>query len=160
VNFGVGYKLPLGFRVEAEFGYAHYGLASVNPLSTDGTFPQLNGSRLSLQSGGSRDQYSGTVNAFYDLPRFGSITPYIGTGFGVFATNAETAIFTGPNVSKFTASGGSATNAGVVAEVGAAIAVAPKWDVVPSYRYQYLFTNTGAFPSEINIFKLGMRYSM
>jgi opacity protein-like surface antigen len=160
VNFGVGYKLPLGFRVEAEFGYAHYGIDSVSPLSTNGAFPALNGSRLSLQSGGGRDQYSGTVNAFYDLPRFGSVTPYIGTGFGVFATHAETGIFSGPGVSQFTQGGGSATNAGVIAEAGAAIAVAPKWDVVPSYRYQHVFSNAGAFPSETNIFKLGLRYSM
>jgi opacity protein-like surface antigen len=160
VNLGIGYRLPLGFRVEAEFGYAHYGLNTVSPLSTDGAFPQLNGGQLSLQSGGGHDQYSGTVNAFYDLQRFGSVTPYIGTGVGLFATNAATAIFAGPGVSKFTQLGGHATNAGIIAEAGASIAIAPKWDIVPAYRYQYQVSKSGAFSSDANIFKLGLRYSM
>src|ERR1700692_2690464 len=43
VTLGIGYKLPLGFRLEVEGGYSHYSAASVSPLSTDGTFPFLNG---------------------------------------------------------------------------------------------------------------------
>jgi opacity protein-like surface antigen len=160
VNLGIGYRLPWGFRVEAEFGYAHYRMDTVSPLSTNGAFPELTGAQLSLLSGGGRDQYSGTVNAFYDLQRFGSVTPYIGTGVGVFATNAATAVFTGPGVSQFTSLGGNTTNAGIIAEAGLAIALAPQWDVVPAYRYEYLFTKSGAWTNDANIFKLGLRYSM
>src|SRR5580704_13059196 len=31
INFGLGYKLPFGVRVEGELGYAHYSANSVNP---------------------------------------------------------------------------------------------------------------------------------
>ena len=68
LNLGVGYKLPGGFRTEIEAAYWRYYAASVSPLSTNGAFPLLNGNRLDLVSGGARDQYSATVNAFYDLP--------------------------------------------------------------------------------------------
>jgi hypothetical protein len=35
-----------------------------------------------------------------------------------------------------------------------------KWSVVPSYRFEKVFTNAGAFPNQANIFKLGLRYSL
>ena len=107
VNFGIGYKLPLGFRIEAERGYAHYSLASVSPLSTNGAFPALNGNRFTLQSGGGRDQYSAVLNAFYDLPISGWLVPYIGAGAGVNTTYAQTSTFVGPGGGpRFTEVGG------------------------------------------------------
>src|ERR1700679_2106472 len=35
-NLGVGYKLPLGFRVEGEIGYEHYAASSASPFSSNG----------------------------------------------------------------------------------------------------------------------------
>ena len=78
VNLAVGHALPLGFRVEAELGYAHYAVAGVSPLSSDGAFPELTGKRLALQSGGGRASYSATINAFYDLPVAGPVVPFVG----------------------------------------------------------------------------------
>jgi opacity protein-like surface antigen len=160
-NLGLGYKLPWGFRIEAEGGYAHYSAESVSPLSTNGAFPLLNGNRLELQSGGARDQYSATFNAFYDLPMFGQFIPYVGAGIGVNTVNSQDGHFAGVGgVPRFTQLGGSGTNAAVLGEVGMTITLNAKWSVVPSYRFEKVFTNAGAFPNQANIFKLGLRYSL
>jgi hypothetical protein len=69
LNLGVGYKLPYGFRAEVEGGYAHYVLTNISPMNDNPlVLPKLIGTRLNLMSGGERDQYSATLNAFYDLP--------------------------------------------------------------------------------------------
>lgn len=38
-NLGLGYKLPWGFRIEAEGGYAHYSAESVSPLKYQRSVP-------------------------------------------------------------------------------------------------------------------------
>jgi opacity protein-like surface antigen len=160
LNLGVGYKLPWGFRAEIEGNYSHYTVSSLSPLSTDGTFPVLNGSRLNVQSGGDRNEYGGTLNAFYDLPISASYVPYIGAGGGIETINADTVVVAGPGgVPRFTEAGGNATDAIILAEVGVTIALNEKWSVVPSYRFQHVFTNGSAFPDNANIFKVGIRYS-
>ena len=166
MNLGVGYRLPLGFRVEVKGVYSHYTLDTINPLSTNGAFPELNGTRLTLQSGGGCDQYSATLNGFYDLPLSGWIVPYLGAGVGVNYTNAETATFTIPSgfgvaaAGKFTQLGGSATNTVVLAEVGVTLTLDAHWSIVPSYRFEKVFTSSGEFPNQANIVKLGVRYSL
>ncbi|MFZ0423111.1 MAG: hypothetical protein WAL80_09575 [Xanthobacteraceae bacterium] len=160
LGLGVGYKLPWGFRAEIEGNYSHYTVSSLSPLSTNGAFPALNGSRLNVQSGGARDEYGGTVNAYYDLPMSVSYVPYIGVGGGLETINAETVTVAGPGgVPHFTEFGGNATDAIILAEVGMTIALNEKWSVVPSYRFQHVFLNSAAFPDNANIFKLGIRYS-
>jgi opacity protein-like surface antigen len=160
VNLGLGYRLPLGFRVEAEFGYAHYDTNTISPLNTTGAFPNLTGGSLALQSSGGHDQYSGTFNAFYDFSMFGRFVPYVGAGVGGFSNKSQAGYFTGPGVPLFTQFAGSSTHAGVIAEAGVAIGLDAKWAVVPSYRFQYQFTSSPATPNEANIFKLGLRYSL
>lgn len=160
INLGVGYKLPLGFRVEGELGYAHYSADSASPLSTNGAFPQLNGSGLALQSGGGYDQYSATGNAFYDLPIPGWVIPYVGAGFGVEHTDAQTGHFAGPGgAPRFTELNGSSTYAVVLGEIGVTIELDERWAVVPSYRFEHVFTTNNASPNDANIFRLGVRYS-
>jgi opacity protein-like surface antigen len=160
-NFGVGYKLPYGFRTEVEGGYAHNTPNSITPVNTNGALPALNGTELGLQSGGSHDQYSGTLSVFYDKPITGWIVPYIGAGVGMYNLIAETAYYTGPGgVPRFTQYGGSITNALLLAEVGATIELDPKWALVPAYRFEKAFTRSGEFPSNANIIKLGLRYSL
>jgi opacity protein-like surface antigen len=158
-NLSLGYKLPLGFRVGVEGGYAHYSAESASPLSLNGAFPLLNGSRLGLQSGGGHDQYSATFNAFYDLPVSGWIVPYLGGGVGVEYVNSQTGYFAGAGgAPRFTEGGSDSTNAVVLAEIGLAITLNAKWSVVPSYRFEKVFTDSGALPNSANIFRLGLRY--
>jgi hypothetical protein len=61
---------------------------------------------------------------------------------------------------KFTQLSGNATNTVVVAEVGVTVTLDARWSVVPSYRYEKVFTSSGAFPNQANIVKLGLRYSL
>jgi len=159
-NLGLGYRLPLGFRVEAEGGYAHYSIDTVSPLSTDGTFPTLNGSSFTPQSGGGRDQYSGKLNAFYDLPFSGWIVPYVGAGLGVYVNKSQTTVVISQSGSRLNMAGGSSTNSGVLAEVGLNIILDSNWSVVPSYRFEHLFTKSGAAGNDANILKLGFRYAL
>jgi len=161
VFLGLGYRLPAGFRIEGELGYAHYASATVNPLSTDGTFPLLNGRTLSLQSGGGYNRYSAMVDGFYDFPRFGWAVPYVGLGVGAVYTQSQQAHFTSPDGTVgFTQFPGNSTHAAIAAEAGLAFALDPKWSVVPAYRFEHVFTTGNAFPNDANIFKLGFRYSM
>jgi opacity protein-like surface antigen len=158
LNLGVGYKLPFGFRAEVEGGLAYYTLAGISPLSTNGLFPALVGTRLNQISGGIRDQYSGTVNVFYDLPSFGRVVPYVGGGAGAEYLAAETGVFGGPGVPRFTQLGTDQTHAVVLAEGGVAVNVNSNWSVVPAYRFESALRASG--PSlNANIFKIGVRYS-
>jgi opacity protein-like surface antigen len=160
VDVGVGYRLPLGFRVEADLAYAHYRQNSVNPLSTDGTFPQLNGSRLTLLSGGGRDQYEAAALGFYDLPVSWPLVPYVGAGIGGANLVAEDGTFAGATgTPKFLVRGGSATCLTMIAEVGVTVALDDRWAVVPSYRFEHLFVPGNGLSDNGNIFKLGIRYS-
>jgi opacity protein-like surface antigen len=150
----------LGFRIEVEGGYAHYTTASASPLSTNGAFPTLNGSRLGSQSGGAHNEYSATFNAFYDVPVSDWYTPYIGAGVGVVGTNIQTGVFAGPGgIPQFTQIGRNATDALMIAEAGMTIKIDAKWAIVPSYRFEKVVTN-GTLPENNNIFKLGVRYSL
>lgn len=156
INLAVGYRLPLGFRVEGELGYAHYAASSDSPFSSNGVFPNLVGNRLGVVSGGDRDDYSATVNAFYDFALPGWVTPYIGAGVGAARDVVQTGIFAGPGVPKFTGRGGSQSFAVVLAEVGLNVAIGPRLAIVPSYRYEHGF---GKDPLDANVLKVGLRYS-
>jgi opacity protein-like surface antigen len=160
VYLGIGYRLPHGFRIEGELGYSQFMDATASPLSTNGVFPRLNGSSLSLQSGGENKQYAAMVNAFYDLPISGRVVPYVGMGLGGVHSQVSTAHFTNANNPVFTQLGGNATNAAIMAEVGLTVTLDPKWALVPAYRFEHVFTNSGAFTYDANILKLGFRYSM
>ncbi len=161
LNLGIGYKLPLGFRVEVEGGYSHYSAASLGPFTLQtNVFQPPTVIRLGLQSGGGRDQYSATFNAFYDLPLSGWIVPYLGAGAGINYLNAQTGYFGGSGgVPQFTQVGGSLTNVAVLAEIGVAITLNAQWAIVPSYRFEKVFTDSSNFPNNANIFKLGVRSS-
>jgi opacity protein-like surface antigen len=159
-NLGFGYKLPFGFRIEAEAGYAHYTYDSISPLNTNGALPALNGSRLESESGGGHDQYSGTLNAFYDLPIPGWFTPYVGAGIGVSSLDTQVGHFAGPGgVPQFTQAGGRSTDAAMLAEAGLTITLDENWSVEPAYRFEKTLTSGNQYPSNENIFKLGLRYS-
>ncbi|HEY1545523.1 MAG TPA: outer membrane beta-barrel protein [Xanthobacteraceae bacterium] len=163
VFFGVGYRLPHGFRIEGEFGYAHFMNATASPLSLNGAFPGLNGGTLSLQSGGGHSQYSAMVNGFYDVPfsMWGRVTPYVGAGLGAVVIDGQTAVFANANNTvRFSEGSTTGTRAALMAEVGLNVTIDPKWTFVPAYRFQHIFLPSGSLPYESNIFELGFRYSM
>lgn len=157
LNAALGYRLPMGFRVEAELGYLHYTDDTINPLSTNGAFPAYTGAKLSNPSGGDHDRFTATVNLFYDLPvTFAGITPYVGGGAGYFHGTAADAVFLTSTDRTFTVHGSTGDNALVLGEIGASYALTPKLSLVPAYRYEYFF---GTSAHSANILKIGLRYA-
>jgi opacity protein-like surface antigen len=137
LNLGVGYKLPYGFRAEVEGGYAHYVLTNISPMNGNPlVLPKLIGTRLNRMSGGERDQYSATLNAFYDFPGVAGLVPYVGGGAGGEYLTAATGIFAGPGVPRFTQFGSHATDPLLLAEGGMTFKANANWSVVPSYRFE------------------------
>ena len=161
VNLAAGYRLPFGFRVEAELGYQHYKTDTISPLSFNGEFPALNGTRLTNPSGGGHDLFTSTANLFYDLPvSFAGITPYVGAGAGYYYENYASAVFIDRFGGTFTQRGGNDGNAIVLGEVGASYPLTPSLSMVASYRYEHLFHASGdATTIAGNILKLGLRYT-
>ena len=159
VNAALGYRLPLGFRVEGELGYQHYLTDTISPLNTNGVLPAANGTRLVNPSGGAHDVFTSTANLFYDLPfNFAGITPYVGGGAGYYHASSTDAVFIDSLGGKFTARGGSAGNAVVLGEVGASYPLTPNLALVTSYRYEYFFRSSGPGYGG-NVLKLGLRYT-
>ena len=159
-NLGIGYKLPIGVRIEAELGYSNYSANAAYPVSPG--VASFNGRGLGLQSGGNFDQGTATANVFYDLPIAGRVTPYIGGGFGAALTGYQGSIFsstTGTITTGLNSPGGTVVYPVVLGELGLNIALNPNWTVVPSYRFQHIFSPSGAFTNNENILKLGLRYS-
>jgi opacity protein-like surface antigen len=158
-NLGVGYRLPHGFRAEVESGYAHYVLTNISPLNANPlVLPKLIGTRLNLMSGGEHDQYSATLNVFYDFPGVGRLVPFIGGGAGGEYLTAETGIFAGPGVLRFTQLGGHATDPLLLAEGGVTFKANANRSVVPSYRFEAALPANG--PSlNAHIFEIGVRFS-
>jgi opacity protein-like surface antigen len=159
-NLGLGYRLPFGVRIEAELGYAHYSANAAYPVTPGAAL--FNGRGLGVQSGGNFDQGTATANAFYDVPIPGRVTPYIGGGFGAALTGYQGSVFsstTGTSTTGLTSPGSTIVYPVILGELGLNIAVAANWTVVPSYRFEHVFTPSGAFTNNQNIFKLGVRYS-
>ncbi len=58
-----------------------------------------------------------------------------------------------------TQGGSSVVYPAILGEVGLSIVANAHWAIVPSYRFEHVFTAGNAFPNDSNIFKLGVRYS-
>lgn len=159
VSLGAGYRLPWGLRVEGEIDYAHFTTASVDPLSTDGAFPGLNGSKLSTNSGGGHNRYMATANVFYDIALPGSFIPYVGGGVGYARADGADAHFTETNGRAFTENGSTINDPVVLGEAGLTIRLTDRWAVVPAYRYTHIFNASGTVSENDNIVKLGVRFS-
>lgn len=154
VTLGLGYRLPWGFRVEGELGYAHYMTDSASPLSTNGAFPALNGTRLPRTSGGSHELFTATLDGFYDLPVPGRFVPYVGGGFGYYHAVGEDTTFG----HVFRQRGETGDNVVVLGEVGLTMKLDAHWSVVPAYRFEHLFAADHG-DANASLFKLGMRYA-
>jgi opacity protein-like surface antigen len=151
----VGYHLPLGFRVEAEFGYIHTSRDTTTTNTTAPGFAILNGTKFTSPNGGDMNFFTATVNMFYDFPvKFAGIVPYVGAGAGYYHLSADDVHYDTPF--RFTGAGGDTSNAVVLAEVGATVSLAPSLSLVPAYRYEHFFLNSSGFNS--NQFKIGLRY--
>jgi opacity protein-like surface antigen len=159
LDVAAGYRFDLddwgAIRTEAEFGYQSYAVDSV----------QLSGGIVRTDrfySGADQQRFSGTINAFYDLPVPGSIVPYIGVGVGV--QHGDDASGKGVGTSGTAANseitlvrylGSSGENGIWLTEAGFSIAVTDAISIVPAYRYVQTFEGT----QPTHILKLGVRYT-
>lgn len=159
LDVAAGYRFDLddwgAIRTEVEFGYQSYHLDSV----------QLSGGIVRTDrfyTGADEQRFSGTMNAFYDLPVPGSIVPYIGVGIGV--QHDDDASGNGVGTSGTSANSeitlvryiGSSGESGIwLTEAGFSIAVTDAISIVPAYRYVQTFEGT----QPTHILKLGVRYA-
>ena len=130
-----GYRFGNGIRLEAELAY---GRASVKSVSALG---------VSVSANADVDIVFGTVNAFYDISTGTIVTPYLGGGLGFAYQNGSGDL------------SGSETDFTAFGEVGAAIRVANKVEIVPSYRYLYIDNGGAGFDNfTAHVFKIGARF--
>lgn len=142
----VGYRWASGFRLEGELAYAQSELDG-------GT---INNTAFGLS--GDIDIFSGTVGAYYDFSRGTTLSPYIGAGAG-FATISSDAATVTANGSTLRLNGGSETKFTAFAELGVGIRIAPKTEIVPSFRYQYINTGENGFDdAKAGTLKVGLRF--
>lgn len=159
LTVGLGYRLMGGLRLGAELGYGHFSTSTLHPRTNTGTATMLNGSGVSTLSGGDNNLVTMTVAAYYDLPISQTVKPYLGIGGGWYHLDAGALYFadsSGANL--FSQSGVNSDNGMFLGEIGVSIAIDSRWSVVPSYRYEHLFTSSGP-AMDLNLFKVGARYN-
>ena len=158
VSAGAGYRLPAGFRVQAEFSYMRFATDHLDITQQLGAGAPVSG-RLNAASGGMHNRYLGTLETFYDLPLAGPLTPYVGLGVGVFHGDASDVIVVDGLGGHHSLRGGSATGAQVMAEFGLSYALAPGWSLGPAYRYVHEFA-AGSGPAEnLHVFSIVGRHT-
>jgi opacity protein-like surface antigen len=157
-NVAIGHKLPANFRAEIEAGYASYFRSKVNPQSA--SIPALDGSDFNRVSGGRFNNYSGTLNLFYDIPINDALAPYVGIGMGGVHRDLSRATYVSSGGTRFLVAGGSGNFGTALVEAGLSVDIGQNLSIVPAYRYSHFFSDTPQSGDEVaHIAKLGLRYS-
>lgn len=132
-----GYRFPNNLRLEGELSYGNT------------EYDRYGSSRL----GDDVDAYALTGAAYYDFATKTALTPYIGAGTGLvhqrFNRNA---------VAGLGGDNGSSTDLTAFGEVGVGYALGGGWDLVPSYRYQWINDGAqGLDDSTQHVLRVGLR---
>ncbi len=174
-----GYQFGLGrfgdLRAEAEFSFRDYQVGASEVRSRPGQiYGTVYNASITTLKGVDELRYAETVNAFYDLPRFGLITPYVGAGVG-YQEGVETPgdrlhayqTTSTPTPNEITGPAGS-TGGSFVRQVASSDGGQGTWQVegavslpltarlslVPAYRYTQGFHGHDG----INVMRVGLRY--
>lgn len=141
-----GYRFPNNFRAEAELGYGNTDLDSVK------------GRGGSANLNGDVDSFTATGAVYYDFATGSRYTPYAGVGAGI-AHQKLSRVSATINGATLTADGDSSTDLTAFGEAGVSINIAPKFDLVPAYRYQWINDGQdGLDDTTAHVFKIGLRY--
>jgi len=141
-----GYRFPNNFRVEGEVGYGNIDL---DRLKVGSTSAKLNGDV---------DLFTATGAVFYDFATGTRFTPYAGLGAGI-AHQKSSRVSATSGTTTVTANGDSGTDLTAFGEAGVSINIAPKFDLVPAYRYQWINDGESGFDdTTAHVFKVGLRY--
>jgi len=143
IGAGVGYKLPLGFRVDVTYNNrSGYDLSGSDPAGT--TFdPKTTANTVML-------------NGYYDLPfklADGKVTPYVGGGIGRSRNKVNNINWSDSPTSSGQIPGGSDTSTAWQLTVGADIRLTQNWVLDLGYRYTDLGdlkTNGGTTTGDFN----------
>lgn len=135
IGGGIGYKLPMGFRVDLTYNYrGGYDLRGSDPAGT--TFdPKTTAS-------------TGMVNGYYDLPfKIGErVTPYVGGGVGRSRNKVNNINWSDPPNFAGQVPGGSKNSTAWQLTLGADVRITRNWVIDVGYRYVdlgKLSTNAG-----------------
>lgn len=141
-NAAVGYRLPWNFHIEVEGGYTH---SSVNKLTVAGVSIPSSSADVNI--------WTGTLNAFYDIPTGTNFVPYLGGGIGAANERASNITIAGTNF------GGSSSSTHLLWQVEAGIGyqLSPQFTIRPAYRFQQI--DDGNPNTQIHVFKVGLQYN-
>ena len=162
-RFGLGRYGAL--RAEAEIGFRDYQTGTTTVVALPGQ--PLVGMLYTLKTTRGLDQqrYAETANLFYDLPRFGGLTPYVGGGVGYqegVSTSGDrlqtymvdTGLQTSP-VSTVHRNSSSADDGTWLAEAGVDVPLTKRLSLAPAYRFSQSFNAR----TPIHLMRVALRYS-
>jgi opacity protein-like surface antigen len=137
----VGYRFGQ-FRIEAEIGYARFGIGSVRTPAGTG---RLNGDMALL---------TGSAGAYYDLP-FQGVVPFLGGGVGFVHTDGSDIEVDPSEALVFD----KHTSLMLHGDVGIAVPVSANVELVPAYRYSWTRNGrNGLDDMSTHTFRIGLRY--
>jgi opacity protein-like surface antigen len=149
LNGALGYRFGNGLRIEGELGY---GRAGVHRLTGNGVRANFSDVDVNL--------YSATLNAFYDFETGTNFRPYLGAGVGAVHTRQSSGTASVPGVGTFNVGKDDSTDLTVLGEAGVNMVINQSWDLVPSYRFQWVDSSVnGSDDSFAHIVRIGLRYS-
>lgn len=121
LGIGVGYQFPGGFRADYTYGHrSGYDLKGKDPAGTSFDPKVQSDSHL--------------VNGYFDLPKWGSVKPYIGGGIG-WSRNKMDRIKWNDGGSSGVLTGGKKTDRAYQITIGAVFEPADKLKLDIGYRY-------------------------
>ena len=131
IGGGVGYRLPLGFRIDVTYNYrGGYDLKGTSPNNVKFD-PKTTANTVML-------------NGYYGIPYTiaGRVTPYVGGGIGRSKNKVNDINYSeaGPPPASGQVPGGSKTSTAWQLTLGADVRVTPNWVIAIGYRYSDLGT--------------------
>ncbi|HEX6957968.1 MAG TPA: porin family protein [Ferrovibrio sp.] len=142
---GAGYRFSNNFRLEGELSYGSHDYDSIS----------IGGASRGL--GGDRDLYALTAAIYYDIDTGTVLTPYLGAGGGLLYQNSGRPAATANGAT--VPGGDNSTDLTAFGEVGLSYKLSQRFDLVPSYRYQWINDNhAGLDDSDMHVLRLGLRY--
>ncbi len=167
IGFGFGYRFSPGFRADLTLDY-EWAAPFRGELEcvTCGTPPTL----YSIETA-NITALTLLANAYWDIGKFGNVTPYFGAGLGVAKLTTSSVAFTNPDLTTGTWTGASTWNFAWALMAGVSYDLSPTTALDFNYRYAHLGnaqsgpTSLGGAPIQYNNinaheFRVGVRYNI
>lgn len=140
---GIGYRMNY-IRSELELAYGETSYDSVDAMG------------ISFPIEGDVEIFQGSIGVYMDIPTGMVVTPYLGGGGGF--SNVDVASFT---IDGTRFEGASDTYWQAFVEGGLSLALTDQLEVVPSYRFNWVFNGGGGFDDDrVHVIKAGLRLTL